>query len=143
MSTLKRIILEYSLPSYTKKKQTNKQTNKKKTSKWFKYFHVKVDTIKLEENIVSTFFTRTIAIFFMAIPVTYGSSWAKWLNLSFSCNIYHGCSNTRSLTHFPGQRLNLHLCSDPSCCSQILNSLCLRRNSYNNVFGIYLLKQRK
>ena len=39
----------------------------------------------------------------------------------------------------PGQRLNHHLCSDPSCCSQILNPLCHGGNSpyFEDTFYVF------
>ena len=59
---------------------------------------------------------------FMAASAAYGSSPSLGLNPNHSCDLSCSCGNAGSIN--PGWGLNLHLCRDPSHCSQILNPLC-------------------
>ena len=52
------------------------------------------------------------------------------LNLSYRCNLHHSCGNSGSFNPLcQGRGTNPCLCSDPSCCSWILNPLHHSRNS--------------
>ena len=65
-------------------------------------------------------------LFFMDTPVAYGLS--QVLNQSHSGDLLHICDNTVSF-NLLGWGSNLHLYSDPSHCSQILNSLHHSKNA--------------
>ena len=77
-------------------------------------------------------------LFFMAIPVAYGSSWARDC-LSCSCNLCGSFGHTGSFNP-------LYLCSSLSCCSWILNLLHHSSNSqdntnfyYENIIGLSIV----
>ena len=70
----------------------------------------------------------------------YGCTHGTWkflgqeLNPRHSCDLRHSCSNDRSFNPlFQGQILNLHLHTNLSYCSWILNPLCHGRN-YQSLF---------
>ena len=69
------------------------------------------------------------------------STWkflGQGLNLSYSCDLYHSCGNPGSFNPLRrGQGWNLHLHSDLSCYSWILNLLHHSRNSIT-VCSVYI-----
>ena len=66
--------------------------------------------------------------FFMATLAAYGSSHARdWIQAA-TVTYAPAVATPDPLTHCAGQGSNWHFCSNPSCCSLILNPLCHSRN---------------
>ena len=77
---------------------------------WVTYLEVWVLIILHLCSSYPSFYGSFFSLSFSAKPMAYGCSWAKESDPSYSCDLCHSCSNTRSLTHCAGLGLN------PSCC---------------------------
>ena len=73
-------------------------------------------------------FSRTQVFF-------YGSPHSIWKFLGQRLNSSHCCGSTKSFNLHWARGLNLHLHSDLSLFSLILNILCYRGNSWNTIFN--------
>ena len=61
------------------------------------------------------------------------------IDLSNSCDLCHSCSNVRSFNPLCWASSLVHLHSNPSCCSRILNPLCHHGNSLSDCFYTYII----
>ena len=67
----------------------------------------------------------------MAIPLAYGSSWARDRTWATDATYATAEATPDPLTHCPGLGSDLYLCSNLSCFCQVLNPLCHSSNSSN------------
>ena len=70
----------------------------------------------------SNVYSSPMSIFFFSSFHGHTHSLCNFLGQGL--NLCRGCGNARAFNTLMGQGLTLHLCSDPSCCSQVLNPLC-------------------